>query len=185
MEWNHTIETEMLRRASGGDQEAYEHLYHKHLPSVRSWCWQITKSFADVEDLTQEVFMRFYLKLPTFRHESSLRTWLYRVAVNCSLMHLRQRKRATVSLDTIEIHAPRLAARIAAQSATRTTGAGERLIIEQAIRALPLGNQSVLIMHDISGLRHNEIAHRLGLSMEGSKCRLRRARRDLRLLLGA
>ena len=132
-----TDEDAMIQQARDGDMEACKCLYERHLPSVRSWCWQITRNFADVEDLTQEVFMRLFAKLPTFRQESTLRSWLYRVAVNCALMHLRQRKRDVASLDAIlEIEASVLAVKVSLQSSTAASAA-ERAIINQALAMLP------------------------------------------------
>ena len=183
MDWNETTEAEMMRRASSGDQEACERLYHRHSSSVRSWCWRITRNVADAEDLTQEVFMRLFVKLPTFRHESTLRTWLYRVAVNCALMHLRQRKRAAISLPGIfELETAMSVGKLKLQNSTPTS-ASERLMISQAVDTLPFGKRSVFIMHDISGFSHKEIAECLSLSIENSKCRLRRARLELRSAL--
>lgn len=180
-----TDEDATIQQARNGDMEACKSLYERHLPSVRSWCWQITRNFADAEDLTQEVFMRLFTKLPTFHQQSTLRTWLYRVAVNCALMHRRQRKRDAASLDAIlEIEASVLAAKVRLHSSTAASAA-ERVIIDQALAMLPAGKRSVFIMYEVSGLKHNEIAQRLGLSVEGSKCRLRRARQELRLMLAA
>jgi RNA polymerase sigma factor (sigma-70 family) len=185
MHWDETIETEMVHRACSGDQNADERLYRRHLPSVRAWCLQITRNVADADDLTQEVFMRLFLKLPAFRRESSLRSWLYRVAVNCALMHLRKRGARATSIDAIlEVEASVLAAKLNRKNTTAAS-AREHLIIDQAVGTLTIGKRSVFILHDVSGFRHKEIAERLGLSIESSKSRLRRARKELGLLLTA
>jgi RNA polymerase sigma factor (sigma-70 family) len=185
MHWDETIETEMMHRACNGDQDAYERLYHRHLPSVRAWCLRITRNFADAEDISQEVFMRLFLKLPAFRRESSLRSWLYRVAVNCALMHLRKRGQPSPSLEAVlEVETSLLAVKLDRRN-TSTASASQGLIIDEAVGALPLKKRSVFILHDVSGFRHKEIAERLSLSIESSKSRLRRARRELRLLLTA
>jgi RNA polymerase sigma-70 factor (ECF subfamily) len=178
-----TDETDLISRAREGDAGAYEHLYRQYVATVRSWCWHITRNGADADDLAQEVFLRLFLNLPTFRCKSKLRTWLYRVAVNCALMQLRQRRRTIPSLNAIlpresglEDSDPRLDQMV-------PPSARERVIIMQAVNALPAAKRSVFMMHDMSGFTHKEIAQHLSLSMEGSKCRLRRARMELRSVL--
>ena len=178
-------ETEMISRARSGDQAAYEHLYRQYATTVRSWCWHMTRNYADADDLAQEVFMRLFVKLPTFRCESTLRTWLYRVVVNCALMQFRKQKRTSRSLHSIlpretSLRSPELPLEIAIPAS-----AGARVIIKQALQGLPPAKRSVFLMHDVSGFTHQEIAQRLCVSIESSKCRLRRARMQLRSALSA
>jgi RNA polymerase sigma-70 factor (ECF subfamily) len=135
-------------------------------------------------DIGQEVFMRLFLKLPAFRRESSLRSWLYRVAVNCALMHLRK-KPAAMSLNAILEMEPSLLTSRLYMLTTTAALAGDRLIMNQAVGTLPPGKRSVFILHDVSGFRHKEIAEHLRMSIDSSKSRLRRARMELRLLLTA
>jgi len=180
-----TEEMYMICRAREGDAGAYEHLYREYAATVRSWCWHMTRNTADADDLAQEVFMRLFLSLPTFKCKSKLRTWLYRVAVNCALMQLRQRKRRIPSLSAI---LPREADRDNAEPRLDPIvppSARERVIMMQAVNALTPAKRSVFIMHDMSGFTHKEIAQHLRLSLEGSKCRLRRARIELRSVLAA
>jgi RNA polymerase sigma-70 factor (ECF subfamily) len=178
-------ETEMIGRARSGDHGAYEYLYRHHAATVRSWCWHITRNCADADDLAQEVFMRLFLNLPSFRCESKLRTWLYRVVVNCALMQLRRQKRTIPSLNSIVSRDAPLLNDESTLENTIPPSARERVIIMQALDALPPAKRSVFIMHDVSGFTHREIARHLSLSIESSKCRLRRARMELRSVLSA
>jgi RNA polymerase sigma-70 factor (ECF subfamily) len=175
-------ETETIQRASTGDSAAWEQLYYQHRPSVRSWCWQMTHNSADADDLTQEVFLRFFLGLATFRHEAKLRTWLYRVTVNCVLMYRRKSQAREVACGSLmnddgSFHnKPEFLTRISTPNI-------DSLVLRQAIDTLPIERRSVLVLHDISGMSHGDIAERLCLSVENSKRRLRRARLQLRGVL--
>lgn len=176
-------ERDMICRARGGDSAAYEHLYRQYSATVRTWCWHITHDCADAEDLSQEVFLRLFLSLPKFRCESTLRTWLYRVAVNCALMQLRKRKRTIPSLNAVLPTEPSSIGTDLTLEQAVPPRARELVTIMQAVETLPPAKRSVFILHDISGFTHREIAQQLRLSVEGSKCRLRRARMELRGVL--
>ena len=176
-------ELEMICRARGGDSAAYEHLYRHYSATVHSWCLQITCNCADAEDLAQEVFLRLFLKLPTFRGDSKLSTWLYRVVVNCALMQFRKHKRTVPSVSAVLPKQPSSFDGDITLEQTVPASAREVVMIMQAVATLAPGKRSVFIMHDVSGFTHREIAQRLHLSIEGSKCRLRRARMELRSVL--
>src|SRR5215510_4082102 len=86
-------EPEAIRRAQQGDPAAFECLYKAQSKAVYNLCLRMLKNRSDAEDLTQQVFLRLFRKIGTFRGESCLSTWLYRVTVNAVLMHLRRSKR--------------------------------------------------------------------------------------------
>src|SRR5438034_8447492 len=86
-------EPEAIRRAQDGDAAAFEYLYKGQSKRVYSLCLRMLKNTSDAEDLTQQIFLRVFRKIGTFRGDSCFSTWLHRVAVNAVLMHLR-RKRA-------------------------------------------------------------------------------------------
>src|SRR5215468_2937612 len=85
-------EPEAILRAKDGDASAFEYLYKAHSKRVFSICLRMLKNTSEAEDLTQQVFLRLFRKIGTFRGDSSLSTWLHRVTVNAVLMHLRQKK---------------------------------------------------------------------------------------------
>src|ERR1700757_104157 len=89
----------LVRRALDGDSDAFASLFHLHKHRVYAVCLRMTKNTAEADDLTQDVFIQVFRKLSTFRGESALSTWLYRLAVNTALMHFRKHATRQVSLD--------------------------------------------------------------------------------------
>src|SRR5688572_16407969 len=135
---------------------------------------------TDAEDLLQEIFLLAYRKLPDFRGESSIGTWLYRLAMNRCLDHLKSRQTrttgATMSLDEEHATMP---------VNTRRRGDGEinKLDLERAIARLPEGARAAFVLHDVEGFQHHEIAAILGISEGTSKSQVHKARLRLRALL--
>src|SRR5690242_248426 len=87
-----TSDRELVRRAQEGDASAFATLFHNHKSKVYSVCLRLTNNTAEAEDLTQDAFVQVFRKLSTFRGDSALSTWLYRIAVNTVLMRFRDRK---------------------------------------------------------------------------------------------
>ena len=82
---------ELVKRAQEGDAEAFAALFHAHKGRVYSICLRMTNNTAQAEDLTQDAFLQVFRKLDTFKGNSALSTWLYRIAVNTVLMHFRKK----------------------------------------------------------------------------------------------
>src|SRR6266481_6157616 len=95
---------ELVRRAQAGDAEAFAALFHAHKARVYSICVRMTNNTAQAEDLTQDAFLQVFRKLSTFKGNSALSTWLYRIAVNTVLMHFRKKALKQVSLDEPSSH---------------------------------------------------------------------------------
>src|ERR1700739_1100509 len=95
-----TSEFELVRRAQEGDGEDFARLYETHKSRVYGICLRITRERAEAEDCAQEAFLQCFQKLSTFRGDSALSTWLYRLTVNVVLMRLRTSHSKPVSLDT-------------------------------------------------------------------------------------
>jgi RNA polymerase sigma-70 factor, ECF subfamily len=93
------FDADLQRLALEGDEEACATLYNSHRTKVYSLCLRMTSNTAEAEDLTQDAFLHVFRKLGTFRGDSALSTWLYRVAFNTVLMHFRKRDLRHVSLD--------------------------------------------------------------------------------------
>ena len=134
---------------------------------------------ADAEDLLQEIFLQAYRKLPEFRGDSTVGTWLYRLAMNRCLDHLKSRQTrasaATAPLDEQVMVGP--------QSGERS--GIKRLDLERAIARLPEGARAAFLLHDVEGFQHQEIASILGISEGTSKSQVHKARLRLRALLTA
>jgi RNA polymerase sigma-70 factor (ECF subfamily) len=177
---SHSDEDQSLVRAAGsGDARAFETLYRKHSRRIYAVVWRLAGgNAARAEDLVQEAFLRAWQALPQFRFQSAFATWLHRLAVNTALMELRSRRGG---LD-LEIDDSALEWQAQGDSAGQRTR--ERLDLERAIATLPERARAVLVLYDIEGWKHEEIAAELGMAVGSSKAQLHRARGLLRARLG-
>ena len=179
------VEPEAIRLAQQGDDTAFKRIYQLHSRRVHAVCLRMTGSKVEAEDLTQEVFLQLFLKIRTFRGESSFYTWLYRLTVNIVLMRFRKKSLVDKSLEQIgerdeqsgrprrEVGGPDL----------RLRDLLDRLRLRRAIDQLPRGYKAMFVLHDVEGYEHNEIAQALGCSVSNSKSQLQKARMRLRKLL--
>src|SRR5207245_10634461 len=92
-------EHQLISRALSGDQDAFAELFESHKNHVYSLCLRMTSNIAEAEDLTQDDFIQVFRKLSTFRGDSALSTWIYRVAMNTTLIHSREKPLREVSRD--------------------------------------------------------------------------------------
>ena len=162
--------------AAQGDTGAFERVYHAHLSRVHNLARRMAGPEA-ADELTQDVFVRVWQKLSTFRGEASFTTWLHRLAVNVVIERFRTlgtaRDRFLADGETVLERMP-----------ARTTARHEaRMDLEQAMSRLPPGARAVFVLHDIEGYRHEEIGTLLGVSVGTSKSQLHRARMTLRTQL--
>jgi RNA polymerase sigma-70 factor (ECF subfamily) len=150
---------------------AFEALYRTHLPRVHSLVRRMTAG-RDADELTQDVFVRVWQKLGTFRGEASFTTWLHRLTVNVVIERFRtdQARRARLA-DGDAIFET-----MAAPRATRDLG----MDFESALEHLPDGAREIFVLHDVEGYKHHEIATLLEISAGTSKAQLHRARMILR-----
>ena len=168
--------TALVRRAVAGDMQAFERLYRDHVGRVHGAILRLVgMDRARAEELTQEAFVRAWQKLSSFRGDSAFSTWLYRLGVNTALMDLRGRRdEVGVENDVLD----------AAAGGDVPFCAGERGDLERAVAALPPRARAVLVLHDVEGWKHEEIAAELGMAVGSSKAQLHRARGLLRRALG-
>jgi RNA polymerase sigma-70 factor (ECF subfamily) len=171
---------ELAQRCGRGDPDAFEQLYRAHAGRLYTLIVRMVASAETAEDLLQEVFLTAYRKVSHFRGDSSLGTWLYRMAVNHCLDYLRGRQnkmaRTTDSLDQDGMAEPAAAAPLA-------SSAVNRLDLERAIARLPDGCRTAFVLHDVEGFEHHEIATLLGISEGTSKSQVHKARMKLRGIL--
>jgi len=157
--------------AASGDAHAFERLYRGHIARIHSLARRMLED-EDADEVAQDIFVRAWQKLHTFRGESAFGTWLHRLAVNVILGRretLGIRRRRFVEGDAVlEI------------VAGRRPGPELALDFETAISRLPDGAREIFVLHDIEGYRHEEIAGLLGLATGTSKSQLHRARMALR-----
>jgi RNA polymerase sigma-70 factor (ECF subfamily) len=173
---------ELARRCRDGSDAAFEELYRAHGGRVYSLLARMVGSVHEAEDLVQEVFLQVHKKLHSYRGDSSLGTWIYRLAVNLCLDHLRGRRarmtRATESLDVD-------GAEELSGTEPRVPTAINRIDLERAIQRLPDGYRAAFVLHDVEGLDHREVATVLGIAEGTSKSQVHKARMKLRTLLSA
>jgi len=165
--------------AAAGDRRAFERLYRAQVDRVFSLCVRMSGSRERAEELTQDVFVRAWEKLPQFRGESAFGTWIHRVAVNVVLNDRktagRERSRAAPDAGEDEGEDPE-----EQYGGTAPPSHADRMDLEAAIAKLPPGARKVFVLHDVEGYKHEEIAEMLGVTTGGTKAQLHRARRLLR-----
>ncbi len=162
--------------AAQGDTGAFERIYYAHLSRVHNLARRMAGPEA-ADELTQDVFVRVWQKLGTFRGEASFTTWLHRLAVNVIIE--RFRTLGTARERFLADGAPVLERMPAASTGRHDT----RMDLDQAMKRLPPGARAVFVLHDIEGYRHDEIGTLLGVSVGTSKSQLHRARMTLRTQL--
>ena len=171
-------DAQLVRRAAGADVAAFEALYRRHHRRVHGVILRLVgHASARAEDLTQEAFVRAWQALPTFRFESAVSTWLHRMAVNTALMELRARRSRPQAYDDED----------ALESLSMPDTAGRAVLgrdLERAVATLPPRARAVLVLHDVEGWKHEEIAAELGMAVGSSKAQLHRARGLLRTRIG-
>ncbi|MBS0570386.1 MAG: sigma-70 family RNA polymerase sigma factor [Proteobacteria bacterium] len=166
----------LVRRAVEGDAGAFEALYRRHVGRVHGAILRLVgRDRARAEELTQDAFVQAWRKLGSFRFESAFATWLHRLGVNIALMDLRIRRDEDAMGDDD--------LRVAAGGEVPFCAA-ERGDLERAVAALPTRARAVLVLHDVEGFKHEEIATELGMAVGSSKAQLHRARGLLRRALG-
>lgn len=154
-------------------ERAFRRLYAAHTPALYGFVLRLARgNRAEAEDIVQETWMRAVASLQGFRWQSSLRTWLHAVALNVHRETLRRRAGS-------EARAGEARRRLAVVG----RGSPPSLDLERAIAELPDGYREVLVLHDVEGYTHREIAELMGIEEGTSKSQLSRARRAMRALL--
>lgn len=166
-------ERDEIAAAAAGDRAAFRRLYDRHVPHVHGVLRRLAGNDPTrAEDWTQEAFVQAWQKLTSFRGDSAFSTWLHRLAVNVALMSLRAQRGSAIAtaagndvLDSI---------------AMESVDPGLRMDLAAAVAALPPRARTVLILHDVEGWKHAEIATELAIAAGTSKAQLHRARNLLR-----
>jgi RNA polymerase sigma-70 factor (ECF subfamily) len=165
-------ETHDAKLAAAGDQGAFERLYRAHVGRIHALARRMVGDDV-ADDLTQEVFIRAWEKLGTFRGDARFGTWLHRLAVN----HLLSRRETVRKQEARTAAGEGLLERV---MAPRRRSSGAALDLEGALRKLPSGAREVFVLYDVEGYAHEEIAALVGVTVGTSKSQLHRARMLLR-----
>jgi len=165
---------------SDEEQKAFHELYLAHHRRVYSICLRMTRDPSEAEDLTQEVFVHLFRSIGSFRGDSAFTTWLHRLTVNHVLMHFRKRKGRAERMTE--------AAELPVQAVAGSCDHGrmkivDSILLSEVIAKLPKGYREALVLHDIEGFQHKEIAEMKGRTEGTSKSQLHKARRMLRGLI--
>ena len=163
-----------IRRAQAGDVDAFELLYREHAGRVFALCLRLQAGNSpDATELMQDVFIKAWRRLATFRGDCAFSSWLHRMAVNTMLENARTDRRRlarVLPMDDTSL----------LPGAVRSSGVELKMDMEDAIASLPKGARLAFVLHDVEGFQHQEIAEQLSVSVGTVKAQLHRARRLLR-----
>jgi RNA polymerase sigma-70 factor (ECF subfamily) len=169
-----SVERALVARAQAGDLGAFEALYRANQGRVYALCYRMAGEASLAEELAQDVFVRAWQRLGSFRGESAFSSWLHPLTVNVALSERRQRRRRTarvMSTDDPTVFERPEAPRVGPEAGVD---------LDRALATLPPGARSVFVLHDVEGYKHEEIAKMTGVATGTSKAQLHRARRLLR-----
>ena len=179
-------DTLLAFKAADGDESAFEQLVRKYERLVTTCAYSVVGNQDDVMDVSQEVFLKVYRSIGTFKGDSEFSTWLYRIAKNTALDFVRKRKQTTVSIDTSgeEGDGFDIADENESSSPEKNALKKERAkILHEAIAKLSEEHREVIILRDLNDYSYDAIAESLGIEPGTVKSRLSRARESLRKIL--
>lgn len=181
-------EMELVERARQGDLQAYDELVKRYQERIYATVYHMTANHEDANDLAQESFVKAYQALKSFKGGSSFYTWLYRIAVNKTINFLKQRKnRQHMSLNDLDFnaeHDPDLVALISDKTPRREAGLAElQEKLNGALQKLSESHRMAVVLHDVQGLSHEEIAKVMHCNIGTVRSRLFYARQQLQALL--
>ncbi|HTV00529.1 MAG TPA: RNA polymerase sigma factor [Luteitalea sp.] len=178
---SHAADVRLAARCRTGDLAAFEELYRAQSQRLYAVAYRMLGHAEDAEDMLQEIFLLAFRKLPTYKGDSSLGTWLYRLGVNACLDRLRSKaRRNDQQTEWLDGELPPSGA----VTADDGKGVVSRLDLERALRELPAGCRAAFLLHDVEGFEHREVATMLGIAEGTSKSQVHKARQRLRGLLG-
>lgn len=167
-------EAALIKAACAGDRSAMSALYRQHAGRVYSVVRRLVGDDDLADDVSQDAWVRAFEKIHLFRGDAAFGTWMHRLAVNAALNRLRRGNRRTEVEGSAELRT----------TAARTDDVVlNQRVLSQALDRLPAGYRKVLVLHDVEGLKHEEIAERLGIAAGTSKSQLHKARARMREFL--
>jgi RNA polymerase sigma-70 factor, ECF subfamily len=181
-------ESALVKRARRGDLAAYDELVKRYQERIYATIYHMTSNHEDANDLAQESFIKAFQALKSFKGGSSFYTWLYRIAVNKTINFLKQRKNRThMSLNDLDFnaeHDPDLMALISDKTPRREAGLTElQKKLNEALLKLSEPHRLVVVLHDVQGQSHEEIAKVMDCNIGTVRSRLFYARQQLQSYL--
>jgi RNA polymerase sigma-70 factor (ECF subfamily) len=171
------ISDEMIARAAQGDQAAFEAVYRSFSKFVYNVAWRIVHAHEDAEEVTQEVFLTIYRKLSSFKFQSTLKTWIYRVTINAALNY--SKKLSKTKNKTTEYNEQIHCAGILGEAQVRADKEHNEKLVEELLKTLTPDQRACIVLRNIEGLSYQEIAEALGLNINTVRSRLSRGREAL------
>jgi RNA polymerase sigma-70 factor (ECF subfamily) len=177
-------ESELVRRARKGDLQAYDDLVKRYQERIYATIYHMTSNHEDANDLAQDSFIKAFQALKSFKGGSTFYTWLYRIAVNKTINFLKQRKNRThMSLNDIDFNAEHdtdLIALISEKTPRRDAGLNElQKKLNEALLKLSEPHRLVVVLHDVQGQSHEEIAELMDCNIGTVRSRLFYARQQM------
>ncbi len=178
------LEGDLVKQARRGDFAAYDELVKRYQQRIYATIYHMTSNHEDANDLAQESFIKAFQALPSFKGGSTFYTWLYRIAVNKTINFLKQRKnRQHMSLNDLDFnaeHDPDLMALISDKTPVREVGLTElQQKLNEALLKLSEPHRMVVVLHDVQGVSHDEIAEMMNCNIGTVRSRLFYARQQL------
>src|SRR5277367_858333 len=182
------LEADLVKRARRGDLKAYDELVKRYQERIYATIYHMTSNHEDANDLAQESFIKAFQALKSFKGGSTFYTWLYRIAVNKTINFLKQRKNRThMSLNDLDFNTennPDLVALISEKTPRRDAGLKElQEKLNAALLKLSEPHRLVVVLHDVQGQSHEEIAEIMDCNIGTVRSRLFYARQQLQSLL--
>jgi len=178
---------DLALRAQKGDREAFDQLVRHTYADTYSLAYRLTGNESDARDVTQDVYLRAFRSIKTFRGDAQITTWLYRVTANCASTFIQKRsRRSTTSLDADEllVNSSVITDQDQANNPEIATAAAlDRQSVEALVACLPPRLRAVVVLRDAYDMPHDVIAKELGISETAAKVRLHRARKMLKAWL--
>lgn len=177
-------EGDLVQQARNGDLSAYDELVKRYQERIYATIYHMTSNHEDANDLAQDAFIKAFSALKSFKGGSTFYTWLYRIAVNKTINFLKQRKnKYHLSLNDLDFNAendPDLVALISHKTPQRDAGLSElQKKLNEALLKLSEPHRMVVVLHDVQGMSHDEIAEIMGCNIGTVRSRLFYARQQL------
>lgn len=180
-------DAELIHAAREGNSEAFGELVRRYQRAVANVVYLTLGDRNDVDDLTQEVFIRAHRSLARFDEKSSLYSWLYRIAVNLCIDEIRRRKiRKILSLDMLSEPVLEREKKVKEKESSASANLMKeerRQMILEALQKLSPAYRSALVLREYENMGYEEIAEALGITVQAVKSRIFRARQEMRNLL--
>ena len=178
------LEGDLVKRARRGDLQAYDELVQRYQQRIYATIYHMTANHEDANDLAQDSFIKAFQALKSFRGGSSFYTWIYRIAVNKTINFLKQRKnKHHFSLNDLDFNTennPDLVALISHKTPHREVGLSElQKKLNEALMKLSEPHRMVVVLHDVQGQSHDEIAEIMDCNIGTVRSRLFYARQQL------